>query len=817
MKKIIYLNLILCLSLFAQARQVIPIDTIPVERYITDFKFNPESSGLSFVDMFLPDKMLDRKYVIRFYHFYKGVGLYDVRIYNDYYEFGYLSTVTDDKYELYNDHVLLSETIEILCPQTKGNTVCEVSYSQLRNILTAAYKRYGFYYKPEEEGLRVVVDPYYINAVSNRYVSYYSVDEYNKNCFLINYFDIHKQTFMSSFPHDVFYTQPGGTVDVVATVYADNEFDYKWEGSSDKKSWQTMDAGNVSMVDAKSGATIRNKYPFKNNGEHDRYVRVVMETFYNKENPDAHGIRDTTDIVLLKFQYPFRNSVTGAWTDHSAGETIQLQLSDCVIPEFESDLPISVKRLGNTYEFSMPACPVEYKTNTPYYTVRFLNVGGTLLKEQRVLCGNAATPPSNPTFAGMTFAGWQGDYSNITSDRSIYAAYKVDGFDLQMSMDSHTSQKAETDLYVSHDGEDFAGSQSRVLEGDMLTFKTFVKASKTATVYFERATFNDNSEIISWGQEKVATLTDSEAKAGKWITYQEQIGSVYSQKKRTAYRFSVSGYSVAQAYSNMMEFEVWHPLTVNADRMLTISNHHFSFTGTSSVIPVFDMDTLRVATAEGSSACDLTFKCANQFQQKPYKQGSDDEGQYVILFGMKDILTVSVRSFTVKFIINGSEQRQTVLCSASAQAPEVPAREGYIFCGWKTTYSNVEYGDYGYTCVTEDMSFTAEYEKKPAVPVYDVSFLNYDGSLIVTQQVPEGQNATPPQMLVREGYTFLGWDNDWHNVQDNLTLTAQYEIATGMENLSVSTDRAKKHIVEGNMYIMMPDGKEYNILGTKTK
>ncbi len=823
MKKALVLFLAVFGMLVAEARQVTRIENIPAERYITDFKYNKENFGMTFKDVFMPAETLDRKYVINFYHYYKSVGLFYVQtMAENYYEFGALSTVTDDRMELYQDHVRLSDEIEILAPGSKGNSIHKVSNSELRNVIVKAYQRYSPAYSPEEEGLHVVVLPFYRDKVTDKYVSYYTADEYDKQCWLINSFDIRKEPYIFSFPEDEFRAQQGGSIDVPLTVYAMNEFEYKWESSYDKKTWQTMSAGEMSLVDAKSGATIRNDYQFLGTGERDRYVRLTAKTFYNKLVEGAHGYKDTTEAVMVRFQYPVKNLTEGSWTDHSAGEKIVLKLSACEVPEFLSDLPITVSRSGNDYEFVMPACPVGYTITTPSYKVRFLNVDGTLLKEQTVVCGNAATPPaSNPTMSGMTFSGWQGNYTEVTSDRNIYAAYKVDGYELYMNIVQHTSEKTEADLYESQDGEGFAGNTKRVLEGDVLGFMTYVKAAKSATVYFERATYNDNGEIITWGDQKVTTLTDSEAQAGKYITYNEQIGSVYSQKKKTAYRFHVSGYSVAAAYSNIMEFEIWHPLTVNSDRTVTVSNNHFSFTGTSSRIPVFDMDTVRVATAEGSAACDLTFKCAGQWQQKPYKQGEDEKGQYVILFGMQDVMTVGVKSFTVKFIIDGNTEQQTVPCSGMATAPDVPKKDGYIFTGWKKTYSNVEYGDYGYTCVTEDMSFTAQYEKKPDVPVYTVTFLNYDGAVIVSQQVPEGENATPPEMQVREGYTFTGWDGDWHNVSEDLTLTAQYVLGTGVEDIMTSdTEKgAKKVMIDGRLYIVVSGHDDsryiYDALGTR--
>ena len=66
----------------------------------------------------------------------------------------------------------------------------------------------------------------------------------------------------------------------------------------------------------------------------------------------------------------------------------------------------------------------------PTYTVKFVYYAGsptytyTVLKEEKVEKYSAATPPENvPEFNGRKFIGWDGDYTNITSNRNIYAKF----------------------------------------------------------------------------------------------------------------------------------------------------------------------------------------------------------------------------------------------------------------------------------------------------------------------------------------------------------------------------------------------------------
>lgn len=60
-------------------------------------------------------------------------------------------------------------------------------------------------------------------------------------------------------------------------------------------------------------------------------------------------------------------------------------------------------------------------------------------------------------------------------------------------------------------------------------------------------------------------------------------------------------------------------------------------------------------------------------------------------------------------------------------------------------------------------------------PVYTVNFNDYDGKMLKTEQVSEGEAAHAPDVPTREGYDFTGWDKDFTNVQSDLTVTAQYK------------------------------------------
>ncbi len=71
---------------------------------------------------------------------------------------------------------------------------------------------------------------------------------------------------------------------------------------------------------------------------------------------------------------------------------------------------------------------------------------------------------------------------------------------------------------------------------------------------------------------------------------------------------------------------------------------------------------------------------------------------------------------------------------------------------------------------------------------YTVRFIDYDNSLIVERIVQHGEDATAPTVPTREGYDFDGWDTNFTNVTSNLTVKALYNIGVvGYEARNVQT------------------------------
>ena len=130
----------------------------------------------------------------------------------------------------------------------------------------------------------------------------------------------------------------------------------------------------------------------------------------------------------------------------------------------------------------------------------------------------------------------------------------------------------------------------------------------------------------------------------------------------------------------------------------------------------------------------------------------------------KEMLFEPTAEYTVIFLDKDGNtiEKQSVFDGEDAVAPEAPEVEGYTFIGWDQPIDNI----------TADLTVKPEYE----LITFNVTFVDWDGTLLFSQVVAWGTEAYTPKKPYREGYTFKGWDKDYSSVKSDLVVTAQYEI-----------------------------------------
>ena len=152
--------------------------------------------------------------------------------------------------------------------------------------------------------------------------------------------------------------------------------------------------------------------------------------------------------------------------------------------------------------------------------------------------------------------------------------------------------------------------------------------------------------------------------------------------------------------------------------------------------------------------------------QEPYREGYRFDKWNTSYNNITEDLQITatyIRQFTVKFVDydNSIIDLQLVDYGADATKPNNPTRKNYSFIGWNTTFTNV----------VADLTVKAQYIRQ-----YTVTFVDYDGTVISTDVVNSGENATPPSNPVRVGYTFTSWNQSYNNIVSDMEIMAVYEI-----------------------------------------
>jgi uncharacterized protein (TIGR02145 family)/uncharacterized repeat protein (TIGR02543 family) len=108
----------------------------------------------------------------------------------------------------------------------------------------------------------------------------------------------------------------------------------------------------------------------------------------------------------------------------------------------------------------------------------------------------------------------------------------------------------------------------------------------------------------------------------------------------------------------------------------------------------------------------------------------------------------------------------------------------------------------GYTFTGWDKQFVNVSEKLTVtaqyiINTYTVTFLDHDGTVLKKETVTHGSAVTAPEAPTRKDYSFVGWDNNFDQIASNLTVTALYEICS----FSLSSSKGDFSINGGNRYI----------------
>lgn len=160
--------------------------------------------------------------------------------------------------------------------------------------------------------------------------------------------------------------------------------------------------------------------------------------------------------------------------------------------------------------------------------------------------------------------------------------------------------------------------------------------------------------------------------------------------------------------------------------------------------------------------------------------------------------TYTVNSYTVTFNLDGQEFHKSELpYGASITAPEVPAKEGYVFTGW---------GEVPATMPAQNLVFNGSYDAN----LYTIVF-KIDNRELVSLELRFGAKIETPVAPDREGYTFNGWVGVPETMPaSNLEFVGSYSVNSYNLTFKAGEDIVFTGLVAYGDNVIVPDapGKE---------
>ena len=370
----------------------------------------------------------------------------------------------------------------------------------------------------------------------------------------------------------------------------------------------------------------------------------------------------------------------------------------------------------------------QYSINT--YTVTFKDWDGTVLKTQEVQYGGDAEAPADPTRVGYTFTGWDKAFTNIMADLVVTAQYEIN---------TYTVTFKDWDGNVLKTQEVQYGGDAEAPADPTRTGYTFTGWDKAFT--------NITADLVVTAQYEINTYT---------VTFKDWNGTVL---KTQEVQHGGDAEAPADPTRAGYTFTGWDKAFTNitADLVVTAQYEINTYTVTFK-----DWDGTVLKTQEVQYGGDA------EAPADPTRTGYTFTGWDKAFTNIMADLVVTaqyeINTYTVTFKDwDGTVLKtQEVQYGGDAEAPADPTRTGYTFTGWDKAFTNI----------TADLVVTAQY----SINTYTVTFKDWNGTVLKTQEVQYGGDAEAPADPTRTGYTFTGWDKAFTNITADLVVTAQYEM-----------------------------------------
>ncbi len=380
------------------------------------------------------------------------------------------------------------------------------------------------------------------------------------------------------------------------------------------------------------------------------------------------------------------------------------------------------------------------------YTVTFVDFDGTVLDEQIIEEGSAATAPTEPTREGYVFAGWDKTFDNVIEDITITATYTVQSFTVTFVDYDGSTLETQTVEYgkdavapkdPTREGYTFSaweGSYENVIE-DVTITATYVAKGKADYSALNKAIAD--AEALDLDEYTVTTI--------------KALQDALTAAKAVDADLFVEDQAIVDAATKALTDAIG-ALAVQSFTV-TFVDYDGSTIETQTVEYGKDAVAPKDPTREGYtfSAWEGSYENVTADVTITATYVAKDKADYSALNkAIADAEAINTTGYTA----TTTKALQDALTAAKAVDSDLLAEDQAIV-------------DAATKALTDAIGALA-------VQSFTVTFVDYDGSTLGTQTVEYGKDAVAPKSPTREGYTFSAWEGSYENVIANVTITAVY-------------------------------------------
>lgn len=423
------------------------------------------------------------------------------------------------------------------------------------------------------------------------------------------------------------------------------------------------------------------------------------------------------------------------------------------------------------------------KAPVPEYTVKFVDYDGTEISSQTVEQGKDASVPAPLSREGYRFIGWDKSFTNVQSNLTITAKYEIKSFDVVFIDEINNTSTLERYNYgdtlvapeiTANEAYNFLGwdavldGKTTVKENMVVTAKYELKKFKVEALGFEGEVVQ--SQTIDFGEPAILPeLKDRDNYI--FISWNIPGDINYVTEDITVTPYFEYTKTVAIPTANI------ETGTYNGEQTVTLScetegaDIYYTLDGSD---PLEEIENTRARSVQVRGTLytgPFKIDSSAQLLFTAVKDGMNSSDYDYKTLAVNTSAT-ETKQYTVTIHDTMYENEYTILVNEGSlvELGEELENYGYTLEG---IYTDVEYKN-AWNLETDTVNSETDLYLKWTINSYTVTFEDMNGNVIETQEVEFGEDAVAPTWEDVEGYIFTGWDADYTNIVDDITVTATY-------------------------------------------